>query len=282
MSFPPVPNVASFGLGMRPPHYPSFVDGSVRVDFVEVISENFMVDGGRPLDVLERVRGHYPVALHGVSMSVGRAEGLDADYLARLRALADRIEPLWVSDHLCWTGTGGTNTHDLLPLPYTCEALRVVSDNVHRAQEALGRPILIENPSSYVQFAGADMGEWEFMAQLAYRTGCYILLDVNNVFVSAANHGFDPIAYLDGIPADRVRQIHLAGHSEGRDGLLIDTHDHPVPVGVWELYAAAVRRLPPVATMIERDDDIPALPVLLAEMERARSIATMRPLQLAA
>lgn len=273
---------ASFGLGMRSPHYPSFLDGSAPVDFVEVISENFMVDGGRPLDVLDRVRGHYPVALHGVSMSIGRAEGVDPDYLRRLRALADRIEPMWVSDHLCWTGTGGVNTHDLLPLPYTCEALRVVADNIQRAQDALGRPLLIENPSSYVRFAGVDMGEWEFMAQLAYRTGCFLLLDVNNVFVSAANHGFDPIAYLDGIPAHRVRQIHLAGHSEGRDGLLIDTHDHPVPVGVWDLYAEAVRRLPPVATMIERDDDIPPLPVLLAEMERARRITADLALPLAA
>lgn len=271
-----VPAVSAFGLGMRPEHYPSFLDGSAPVDFVEVISENFMVDGGRPLAVLDQVRGHYPVALHGVSMSIGSADGLDAGYLRRLRALADRVDPMWVSDHLCWTGIDGHNSHDLLPLPYTREALDVVAANVARAQDALGRAMLIENPSSYVEFAGADMGEWEFLAQLSYRTGCYLLLDVNNVFVSAANHGFDAVGYLHGVPADRVRQIHLAGHSEGRDGLLVDTHDHPVPDGVWSLYVEATRRLGPVATMIERDDDIPPLDVLLAEMELARSLAAPR------
>jgi uncharacterized protein (UPF0276 family) len=262
-----------FGLGMRVPHYSAYLDGSAPVDFVEVISENFMVDGGRPLHVLEQVRSHYPVALHGVSMSVGSADGLDPAYLSRLKALADRIEPMWVSDHLCWTGIGGHNSHDLLPVPYTNEALQTVSTNIQRAQDHLGRSLLIENPSSYVTFAHADMGEWEFMAEMARRTGCYLLLDVNNIFVSAANHGFDAIAYLDGIPADRVRQIHLAGHTPGRNGLLIDTHDQPVPEGVWALYAEAVRRVGPVATMIERDDDIPALEVLLAELDYARSIA---------
>ena len=269
-----VPAVARFGLGMRTPHYPAYLDGSAPVDFVEVISENFMVDGGRPLHVLEQVRGHYPVALHGVSMSIGSADGVDPDYLRRLKALADRIEPMWVSDHLCWTGIGGHNSHDLLPLPYTCETLRIVSDNVARAQDALGRPLLIENPSSYVTFAHSEMGEWEFMAAMSYRTGCYLLLDVNNVFVSAANHGFDAVAYLDGIPADRVRQIHLAGHTPGRDGLLIDTHDQPVPDGVWALYAEAVRRVGPVATMIERDDEIPPIDVLLDELDYARRLAT--------
>ena len=276
----PVPQQHSFGLGMRSPHYPAFLDGSAPVDFAEVISENFMVDGGRPLWVLEQVRERYPVILHGVSMSIGSADGLDPAYLARLRALADRIDPLWVSDHLCWTGIDGLNSHDLLPLPYTEEALETVCANLHQAQGALGRPMLIENPSSYVTFAASEMSEWTFMAEMARRTGCYILLDVNNIFVSAHNHGFDAIAYLDGIPADRVRQIHLAGHSDGRDGLLIDTHDHPVPGGVWALYAAAIARLGPVATMIERDDDIPPLETLLAELEQARAIAA--PLRVAA
>jgi uncharacterized protein (UPF0276 family) len=266
--------ICAFGLGMRRPHYSAYLDGSAPVDFVEVISENFMVDGGRPLDVLDRVRNHYPIALHGVSMSIGSVDGLDNDYLDRLRALADRIEPMWVSDHLCWTGIDGINTHDLLPMPYTVEALDVVAANVAHAQDTLGRPMLVENPSSYLTYVRADMSEWEFLAELSRRTGCYLLLDVNNVYVSAINHGFDAHRYLRGIPADRVRQVHLAGHSEGRDGLLIDTHDAPVPGGVWSLFAEAMRLLGPVATMIERDDDIPELDVLLGEMENARRIAT--------
>ena len=265
--------LSAFGLGMRRPHYTSFLDGSAPVDFVEVISENFMVDGGRPLDVLDRVRGHYPVALHGVSMSIGSAGGLDADYLRRLRDLADRIEPMWVSDHLCWTGIDGLNSHDLLPMPYTSEALDVVSASVAHAQDVLGRPMLVENPSSYLTYVDADMGEWDFLAELTRRTGCYLLLDVNNIYVSSLNHGFDAQAYLHGIPADRVRQVHLAGHSAGRDGLLIDTHDQPVPDGVWALYAKAMALLGPVATMIERDDDIPELSVLLDELDMARRIA---------
>ena len=272
--YPHIPTRRAFGLGMRQPHYPAFLDGSVDVDFVEVISENFMVDGGRPLDVLTRVRAQYPVALHGVSMSIGSADGLDVDYLKRLRALADRIEPMWISDHLSWTGIEGFNSHDLLPIPYTNDALDLVCANIGTAQDALGRAMLLENPSSYVEFADADYGEWDFIAEMSRRTGCYLLLDVNNVFVSAANHGFDPIRYLDAIPADRVRQVHLAGHSEGRDGLLIDTHDHPVPGGVWDLYRAAIERLGDVATMIERDDDIPALEVLLDELDMARRIAS--------
>jgi uncharacterized protein (UPF0276 family) len=266
--------VSTFGLGMRRPHYSAYLDGSAPVDFVEVISENFMVDGGRPLEVLDRVRNHYPIALHGVSMSIGSVDGLDDDYLRRLRALTDRIEPMWVSDHLCWTGIDGINSHDLLPMPYTVEALDVVAANVAHAQDVLGRPMLVENPSSYLTYVRADMSEWEFLAELSRRTGCYLLLDVNNVYVSAINHGFDAHAYVRGIPADRVRQVHLAGHSEGRDGLLIDTHDAPVPGGVWSLFAEAMRLLGPVATMIERDDDIPELDVLLGEMENARRIAT--------
>jgi uncharacterized protein len=265
--------LSAFGLGMRRPHYASFLDGSVPVDFVEVISENFTVDGGRPLDVLDRVRSHYPIALHGVSMSIGSVAGLNPEYLKRLRALADRIDPMWVSDHLCWTGIDGLNSHDLLPMPYTTEALDVVSANVAQAQDALGRPMLVENPSSYLTYVDADMGEWDFLAELARRTGCYLLLDINNIYVSSLNHGFDAQAYLHGIPADRVRQIHLAGHTAGRDGLLIDTHDQPVPGGVWALYEEAMTLLGPVATMIERDDNIPELKVLLDELDIARRLA---------
>ena len=267
-----VPAFGGFGLGLRKPHYADFIDGHVPVDFVEVISENFMVDGGQPRRILRDVRDLFPVALHGVSMSIGSADGLDADYLSRLRTLIDEIEPLFVSDHLCWTRIEGFNSHDLLPLPYTEEALDLVCANVTRAQERIGRTMLVENPSSYIAFDGADMSEWEFLDALCRRTGCGLLLDVNNIFVSAQNHGFDALAYIDGVPADRVRQVHLAGHTVG-EAMLIDTHDQPVCASVWDLYARLMPRLGPVATMIERDDAIPPLADLLAELDVARSIA---------
>jgi uncharacterized protein len=263
------------GLGLRKPHYADFLETRVSVDFVEVISENFMVAGGRPRDTLRRVRERHPVALHGVSMSVGSADGLDRDYLKRLRALVDEIEPLFVSDHLCWTRVEGFSAHDLLPLPYTEEVLDVVATNVRQAQDALGRTMLIENPSSYLTFAQSTMSEWEFLDALCARTGCDLLLDVNNIYVSASNHGFDPSRYLAGVPAGRVRQIHLAGHSQGRE-CLIDTHDQPVPPAVWALYEAAVERFGTVPTMIERDDAIPPLSELLAELDIARGIAARR------
>lgn len=262
---------AGFGLGLRKPHYGEFLEHRIDVGFVEVISENFMIEGGRPLQILHRVRERYPVALHGVSMSIGSADGLDGAYLKRLRALVDAIDPLFVSDHLSWSRIEGFSSHDLLPLPCTGEALDLVCANIGRAQDAMGRAMLFENPSTYIAFAGADMAEWEFLGEMARRTGCGLLLDVNNVFVSASNHGFDPIAYLDGIPADRVYQIHLAGHSRGRE-MLIDTHDRPVPPSVWDLYAHVMPRLGPVATMIERDDDIPPLSELLDELRIARAI----------
>ncbi len=262
---------ACHGLGLRKPHYAAFLDGSAPVDFVEMISENLMVDGGRPRDIARRVREHYPLALHGVSLSVGSADGVDRSYLRRLRALVDELEPTIVSDHLCWTRIDGFNSHDLLPLPYTEEALDVVCDNLSRAQDMIGRQMLIENPSSYIAFPGS-MTEWEFLAELSRRSGCGLLLDVNNIFVSAANHGFDAQAYLAGIPAEAVGQIHLAGHSQGQE-LLIDTHDSPVPDGVWALYKQAVALCGPVPAMIERDDAIPPLEELLAELEQARAIA---------
>ncbi len=270
-----IPPFAGFGLGLRKPHYAEFIEHRVAVDFVEVISENFMVDGGRPKRILRQVRERYPVALHGVSMSVGSADGVDRAYLARLRALVDEIDPLFVSDHLCWTQFGGFNSHDLLPLPYTEEALGIVCANVAIAQDMLGRAMLIENPSSYIAFYGDVMSEWAFLDAICARTGCGLLLDVNNVFVSATNHGFDPIAYLDGVPHDRVRQIHLAGHSHG-ETLLIDTHDAPVPAPVWDLYAYILPRLGPVATMIERDDAIPPLHELLTELGHARRIGAQK------
>jgi len=267
-----IPPFQGFGLGLRPPHYQDVLAREIAVDFFEVISENFMVKGGRPLVVLDAVRERYPIALHGVSMSIGSADGLRPDYLQRLKTLADRVQPLWVSDHLCWTGIEGFNSHDLLPLPYSAATMETVCANVHQAQDTLKRPILIENPSSYVAFADDEMTEWGFLTELCRRTGCYLLLDINNIYVSAVNHGFDPLAYIAGVPAERVRQVHLAGHSQGR-GRLIDTHDRPTPDPVWALYRAASRRLGPVAAMIERDDDIPPLDDLLAELELARGHA---------
>jgi uncharacterized protein (UPF0276 family) len=271
----PIPTFSGFGLGLRKPHYADFLETDVPVDFVEVISENFMVAGGRPRHILRKVRERHPVALHGVSLSVGSAHGIDVDYLMRLRALVDEVEPLFVSDHLSWSRVPGFNSHDLLPLPYTAEALDVVCANLGRAQDALGRTMLIENPSSYLAFAQSEMTEWEFLKAVSDRTGCGLLLDVNNIHVSAVNHGFDPVAYVAGLPLDRVRQIHLAGHSQG-ETLLIDTHDKPVPPPVWALFAHVMDRVGPVAVMIERDDDIPPLGDLLEELDVARTVTSRR------
>jgi len=262
----------AFGLGLRKPHYQDFLEGAVPVDFVEVIAENFMVPGGRPRDILRRVRRDYPVALHGVSMSIGSADGLRGDYLARLKALIDEVEPFIVSDHLCWTRHNAHNAHDLLPLPYTREALDVVCANVDHAQDVLGRALLIENPSSYIAFAHDEMSEWDFLAEVARRTGCGLLLDVNNIHVSASNHGFSSADYLAAIPFDRVGQIHLAGHTQGKH-CLIDTHDRPVPEPVWALLRTALAGAPQAAVMIERDDAIPPLPELLGELDIARAMA---------
>lgn len=268
-----IPLFTGFGLGLRKEHYPAFLNEHQPVDFVEVISENFMACGGRPLATLEAMRERHPVILHGVSMSLGSAHGLNRDYLTELKALASRIDPLWVSDHLCWTGTSSHNSHDLLPLPYTEEALKRCSANLNFAQDVLERPMLVENPSSYIGFESSTFSEWEFLAELSRRTGCYLLLDVNNIYVSSINHGFDPLEFLAGIPQNRVRQIHLAGHSQGPEGMLIDTHNAPVRNEVWALYARAVEQFGPCATMIERDDKIPPLNELLAELGQARTLA---------
>lgn len=255
------------GLGLRREHYQHVVENRPAVGWFEVISENFTGAGGNPRRVLEAVRRDYPIVLHGVSLSIGSTDPLDERYLAELDALARAIEPAWISDHLCWGTAHGINAHDLLPLPYTEEALAHVVRRVERVQERLGRRILLENPSSYLVLDG-DLAEHEFLAELARRADCGILLDVNNVFVSAHNHGWDPQTYLAAMPAERVGQIHLAGHSE--DGaLLIDTHDGCVVDGVWRLYAEAVRLFGARSTMIEWDADVPAFEELEAELGRA-------------
>ena len=227
--------------------------------------------GGKPLAMLDGIRAKYAMVMHGVSMNLGAVAGLDADYLRQLASLARRVEPLWVSDHLCWTGVHGRNLHDLLPLPYTDEALRVVVRNIGQAQDALGRRLVVENVSSYLDYADSSLSEAQFVAEVARRADCLLLVDVNNIHVSAVNHGFDALAYLDALPAERVQQIHVAGHSDHGDHL-IDTHDQPVAEPVWQLYAEALRRFGPVATMIERDDHIPPLSELLVELDQARAI----------
>jgi uncharacterized protein len=261
------------GIGLRKEHFDEIVSGTSRPDipFFEAISENFFVEGGRPLQVLDRVRRDYPIALHGVSMSLGSAEPLDAGYLRRLKTLCDRISPAIVSDHLCWTGLGGHNSHDLLPLPFTEEAVRITAGKIRRVQDFLGRRILVENISSYVEHAGSRLSEVDFLCAVVGEADCGILLDVNNLYVNARNHGLDPGRFLARIPKGRVGQMHLAGHEDHGD-LVIDTHDHPVADAVWDLYAEAVRLFGPVPTLVEWDARIPPLEVVVAEAQRAEAI----------
>jgi uncharacterized protein (UPF0276 family) len=259
------------GIGLRTPHFARFLEERPAVDWVEAISENFMAPGGRPIAVLERVRADLPVVLHGVSLAVGSVDPIPERYLAALRALVDRIQPALVSDHLCWGTHRGQYLHDLLPLPYTEEALDHVSARVHQVQERLGRPLLLENPSAYLAFRDSTLSEWEFLSALTRRTGCGILLDVNNVFVSAHNLGFDPLAYLDGIPADRVGYLHLAGHAD-RGAYLLDSHDGAVPPPVWALYREALRRLGRVPTLVEWDEHVPPLEELVSQRRRAAAV----------
>jgi uncharacterized protein (UPF0276 family) len=263
--------LAGFGLGLRTPHYEAVLSEPHAIDWLEIITENYLVPGGKPLDYLERIRERFPLVMHGVSLSIGSTDPVDLAYLAGVRALAARIEPHWISDHLCWTGIEGRNLHDLLPLPYTEEALALVVSRVGQIQDALGRQILLENVSSYLEFHESEMSEWEFLREVAERADCAILLDINNIYVSSVNHGFDALTYLRSMPKDRVRQLHLAGHSD-LGGHLIDTHDHPIVEPVWNLYCAAVAQFGAVPTMIERDDNIPALGELVAELQIARDL----------
>jgi len=261
-----------FGLGLRPPFYKDAAEGKIAVDWFEVISENFMVDGGNPLRILDAVHERYPLALHGVSMNLGGSDPLDAQYLAKLKSLINRVQAVRVSDHLCWTRQGGHHLHDLLPLPYTDEVVKHVSERINQVQDFLGRQILIENVSSYAEFTQSHLNEAEFLAAVATEADCLILLDVNNIIVSAHNHGFDAQEYLQPVAHERVAQIHLAGHTVSPP-FLIDTHDHPVADPVWALYATAINRFGAVPTMIERDDHIPPLSALLVELDQARNIS---------
>lgn len=266
------PDFLGFGLGLRSQHYTDILDGNPPIDWFEVISENYMIPGGRPLQILDRIRERYPVVMHGVSLSIASTAEPDYAYLKGLKELAHRVEPKWISDHLCWTGVHGKNLHDLLPIPYTKESLDHVASRVHLVQDYLGRALTLENVSTYVQFSNSEMTEWEFIAELSRRTGCWLLFDVNNVYVSAFNHGYDPYTFLEGIPQDRVVQFHMAGHSH-MGTHIIDTHDQPVCDDVWDLYSAALKRFGPVSTIIERDDNIPPLDELLVEMEQTRTVA---------
>ncbi|MBL8565027.1 MAG: DUF692 domain-containing protein [Hyphomicrobiaceae bacterium] len=266
------PRYLGFGLGLRPQHYADILGAEPQVDWFEAISENYMVPGGQPLEMLRRIRERYPIVMHGVSLSIASTAPLDVAYLAALKELAHRFEPEFVSDHLCWTGVHGVNLHDLLPIPYAREALDHVVQRIDQVQSYLGRPIAIENVSSYVRFAQSDMPEWEFLAEMSKRTGCWLVLDINNVFVCAFNHEFDALDYIASIPRDRVVQFHLAGH-EHNVTHIIDTHDALVPEPVWQLYQAAVERFGHVSTIIERDDDIPPYAEMVSELAIARNMA---------
>jgi uncharacterized protein len=261
-----------FGLGLRTVHYPDFLAAPQRVDWLEIISDNYLVPGGKPMRMLDAIRANYPLAMHGVALSIGSLDGPNEAYLQQIKQLMARVQPLWVSDHLCWTGVHGRQLHDLMPLPYTEEALSLVVRNVRRVQDVLGRRLVLENVSSYVNFKQSHMSEWAFVAAVCEQADCLLLLDVNNIYVSSVNHGFDPVAYLNHLPAHRVQQIHLAGHTHNGDHI-VDTHDHPVADAVWVLYAQACARFGQVATMIERDDHIPPLHELLTELDHARAVA---------
>ncbi len=261
-----------FGLGVRPEHYEALLGERLGcVSWLEALTENYLVPGGRPLHYLERLRAHYPIVLHGVSLSIGGSDPLNLEYLKQVRTLAERCKPAWISDHLCWTGVDGVNLHDLLPLPYTEATVRHVVSRIDEVQHRLGRRLVLENVSSYLTYAQSDMSEWEFLTEIAERADCLLLLDINNVYVSSINHDFDPKSYLRHIPVQRVQQFHLAGHRDCGT-FLIDTHDEPVCEAVWELYSFALGRFGPVSTMIERDGNIPGVEVLLEELQRAREI----------
>ena len=269
------------GLGLRPDHYRDITSGTndghkTTVSWFEALSDNYMDEGGRPLHFLTKVRELHPVVLHGVSLSIASVDPLNTQYLQKLKTLAERIEPSIISDHCCWTGFNGQNLHDLMPVPFTLEAAKHISSRVQQVQDFLGRRILLENVSSYLNFKNSEMTEWEFLTEILKTSDCGLLLDVNNVYVSSVNHGFDPLNYIRGIPAKNVGQIHLAGHSttEAEDGsaLLIDTHDAPVCDEVWNLYRETTKLLGPINTMVEWDAEIPSYERLTEEVHKAHLI----------
>jgi uncharacterized protein (UPF0276 family) len=266
-----MPAPLGFGLGLRPAYYEEILATRPPVDWFEIISENYMIPGGRPVAMLERIRADYPVVMHGVSMSLASTDPLDFDYLRQLKALAERIEPAWISDHLAWTGVHGVNLHDLLPIPYTQEALDHIVERISRVQDFLKRPLIVENASTYVTFRQSEMDEWSFISEMAERADCLLLLDINNVFVSCFNHGFDAQQFVDGVPLERVQQFHMAGHTDNETHR-VDTHDQPICEEVWALYERARRRFGNVSAMIERDDNFPPFAELLAELSRLREI----------
>ncbi|MFM2082119.1 MAG: hypothetical protein RL380_810 [Verrucomicrobiota bacterium] len=257
------------GIGLRVPHYEHIFANQPTVDWFEIISENYMVDGGRPLRMLDRIMEQYRVVQHGVGLYPGAAQGLDRDHLRRLKKLVRRTNTPWVSDHLCWGSVDGTFSHDLLPLPYTMSVARQVAEQLRATQDFLEVPVAVENVSSYAEFKHSDMTEWEFLSEVVERADCGILLDVNNIYVSSVNHGFNPMAYVNGVPHDRVAQIHIAGHSR-YDRFIIDTHDHPVIDPVWKLYARAIELCGPTATLLEWDDKIPPFAEVHAEALKAK------------
>jgi uncharacterized protein (UPF0276 family) len=265
-----------FGLGLRKEHYQAILQTLPDVDWFEILTENYLVPGGKPLYYLDQIREKYPLVMHGVSLSIGNSEPLNFDYLQQVKDLRDRINARWLSDHLCWTGTNGTNAHDLLPLPYTEDVITHVAERIQQVQDFLGQRILIENVSSYISYQQSEMNEWEFLSEVANRADCLLLLDINNIYVSAINHEFDPLDYLQAIPDERVQQHHLAGHSDYGD-YIIDTHDMPVCEPVWDLYAKATQLYSDVSFMIERDANIPKLDILLEELNHARVIAAKKP-----
>lgn len=261
-----------FGLGLRTVHYQHVLEYKPAVDWFEVHSENFMIAGGKPKYFLHAIREHYPIILHGVSMSIGSTDPLNMDYLRKLKTLIAEVQPDWISDHICWTSVNSINSHDLLPLPYNEEAIQHIVDRVMQVQDFLGRQILLENVSSYLTYTDSEMQEWEFINEIVSGSDCKLLLDINNIYVSSRNHGFSPSDFINNIKPEYVQQFHLAGHQDYGD-YIIDTHDHDVPDPVWELYADALKRFGAVSTMIERDDNIPEFDQLLQEMNHAKEIA---------
>lgn len=267
------PPFFGFGLGLRTEHYQYVVEQRPAIDWFEILSENYMVDGGKPRYYLDAIRENYPLMMHGVSMSIGSTDPLNMEYLGKLKSLADDIQPEWISDHLCWTSVNNINSHDLLPLPYNQDTLDHLVERIKFVQDYLEKPFLIENVSSYLTYKSSEMEEWEFLNEVARLSGCKVLLDINNIYVSARNHGFIPEHYVDGLDKNIVWQFHLAGHSDYVD-YVIDTHDHDISDPVWDIYRHALKHFGPVNTMVERDDNIPPFTELYAELKTAKNIAT--------